>query len=68
MNNLNITEDPNIIEAQEVLGKLKISLRTLQRWCKDGTIPYTKIGSKCYFRKSEILAVLEKNYIGKKES
>lgn len=54
------------IDAQDVLEKLHITPRTLQRWRINGLIPYSRINGNCYYRKSDILALLKNNYNGEK--
>ena len=54
------------IDAQDVMAKLHISLRTLQTWRTNGILPYAQIGGKLYYRKSDIVSLLEENYNGKK--
>ena len=54
------------IDAQDVMQKLHISLRTLQTWRTNGILPYSRIRGKLYYRKSDILFLLEENYNGKK--
>lgn len=54
------------IDAQDVMQKLHISLRTLQTWRTNGILPYSRIQGKLYYRKSDILSLLEENYNGKK--
>lgn len=51
------------IDGQEVMMKLHISPRTLQTLRSNGTIPYTKIGHKIWYLKSDIEHILRTNYI-----
>lgn len=51
------------IDGQEVMIKLHISPRTLQTLRSNGTIPYTKIGHKIWYLKSDIERILRTNYI-----
>ena len=53
------------IDAQDVMQKLHISVRTLQTLRTNGTLPFSRIGGKLYYRISDILKVLDKNYTGK---
>lgn len=50
------------IDAQDVLMKLHVSPRTLQRWRLSGLLPYSRLNGKCYYRKSDIIALLNQNY------
>ncbi|MGI6135716.1 MAG: helix-turn-helix domain-containing protein [Petrimonas mucosa] len=56
------------IDAQDVMQKLHISVRTLQTWRTNGLLPYSRISGKIYYRKSDILSILQKNYTGQSES
>ena len=42
----------------EVCGLLQISQRTLQSYRDDGTLPYSQIGRKCYYKTSDVEALL----------
>lgn len=54
------------LSGQEVCELLHISKRTLQQYRDDKILPYIQIGGKIIFRQSDILAVLEQNYIANK--
>lgn len=58
-------EDQEILDQQGVLELLKISPRTLVNYRQSGIIPFTRIGGKIYYRKQDILELLEKNRNGK---
>lgn len=45
----------------EVCGLLQISLRTLQSYRDDGTLPYSQIGRKCYYKTSDVEALLNQS-------
>ena len=51
--------------GQEVCELLHISKRTLQQYRDDKILPYIQIGGKIIFKQSDILLVLEQNYINK---
>ncbi|MFA6126131.1 MAG: helix-turn-helix domain-containing protein [Bacteroidales bacterium] len=51
------------IDTADVLKMLKISLRTLQGYRDDGIIPFSRIGGKIFFLRSDIEAILEKNRV-----
>lgn len=57
--------DQEILDQQGVLELLKISPRTLVTYRQSGKIPFTRIGGKIYYKKQEILELLEKNRNGK---
>ncbi len=42
----------------EVCGLLQISQRTLQSYRDDGTLPYSQIGRKCYYKTSDVEQLL----------
>ncbi|MDR2927602.1 MAG: helix-turn-helix domain-containing protein [Cytophagaceae bacterium] len=42
---------------------LNISPRTLQTLRSNGTLPFSRIGNKLYYRKQNILKILSDNYI-----
>lgn len=41
------------IDRKDLLAELQISTRTLDRWCQAG-LAYSQIGSRRFFRQSEI--------------
>ena len=43
-------------EAQEYLG---VSKSTLQRWRDDGVLPYSKVNGSIFYRRADLLKVLE---------
>jgi hypothetical protein len=50
-----------------VCAYLKISRRTLQRYRSDGTLAYSMIGHKAYYKASEIKRLLEKRHVKRGE-
>lgn len=66
MTKFELDEWPDWIDSEDVYSKLQITQRTLQRWRINGLIPYSRVKGKCYYRKSDILAVLNKHYNGEK--
>ena len=56
------------IDSQDVMQKLHVSVRTLQSWRTNGLLPYSRINNKIYYRKSDILALLNKFYIARREA
>lgn len=63
---LNATRVENLkntwIDNQEVMQMLHISQRTLQTLRSNGTIPYSKIKGKFYYKVTDIERILESNY------
>lgn len=50
------------IDNQDVMQMLHISQRTLQTLRSNGTIPYSKIKGKFYYKVTDIERILESNY------
>lgn len=50
------------IDNQDVMHYLHISPRTLQTLRTNGTLPYSRIGNKLYYRKQDIQKILADNY------
>ncbi len=50
------------LDNQEVMQLLNISKRTLQSYRDDSKIAYSQIGSKIYYKASDIEKFLKKNY------
>jgi len=42
---------------------LNISTRTLQGYRDQGILPFTKLGGKVYFKRTDIEAILERNRV-----
>ncbi|WP_449390400.1 helix-turn-helix domain-containing protein [Elizabethkingia argenteiflava] len=40
-----------------------MSKRTLQQYCDDNILPYIQIDGKIIYKESDILTILEQNYI-----
>ena len=51
------------LDNQDVCRLLSISKRTLQSYRDNGTMPYSQIGHKCYYKKSDIENLIEKSRI-----
>lgn len=49
------------LDNQDLMSKLHLSSRTLQKWRDEGTIPFTKIGNKIYYSQSDIEDLLLAN-------
>jgi hypothetical protein len=56
------------VDSQDVMQKFHISVRTLQNWRTNRLLPYSRIRGKIYYRKSDILTILQKNYNGTRKS
>lgn len=53
------------LSGEDVCKLLHISKRTLQQYRDDNILPYVQIGGKIIFRQSDILEILERNYINR---
>lgn len=49
------------LSNSEVCGFLKISHRTLQSYRDNGTLPYSQIGRKCYYKASDVEQLLNQS-------
>lgn len=50
------------LDNQEVMFALHVSLRTLQSLRSNGTLPYSRIRNKIYYRRRDIERLLNDNY------
>jgi len=50
------------IDSQDVMQALHISPRTLQTLRSNGTLPYSRIGNKIYYRRQDIEKILSDNH------
>ena len=55
------------IDSQDLMHKLHVSVRTLQNWRTNGLLPYSRIRGKLYYRKSDVLTLLNRNYNGRRK-
>ncbi|PVH26832.1 helix-turn-helix domain-containing protein [Sphingobacterium corticibacter] len=51
------------LSGEDVCKMLHISKRTLQQYRDDNILPHIQIGGKIIYKESDILTILEKNYI-----
>ncbi len=56
-------ENTVFFDNQEFIQIMNISKRTAQEWRKNKLIGYSQIGCKFYYRLSDILKLIENNYI-----
>lgn len=66
MTKIDLSEWGDWIDAQDVMLKMQISASTLQRWRLNNMLPYSRLHGKYYYRKSDIIALLNENYSGEK--
>ena len=52
----------NLLDGQDIMQILHISQRTLQTLRSNGTMPYTRIGNKIYYLRSDLEKLLHDNY------
>jgi len=50
------------MDNQDVMQTLHISPRTLQTLRSNGTLPFSRIGNKLYYRRQDIERILKDNY------
>jgi excisionase family DNA binding protein len=53
-------EDDAFLKIEEVCAILHVSKVTVHKWKSNGLLPFYRLGSKIYFKKSEILAAAAK--------
>lgn len=54
------------LSGEEVCKLLHVSKRTLQQYRDDSILPYVQIGGKIIYKESDILKILERNYVSAK--
>lgn len=54
--------DDTFLDNQEFLQLMNISKRTAQTWRDEGIVSFSQIGSKIYYRMSDVKRLLDKNY------
>jgi hypothetical protein len=50
------------LDNQEFLQLMNISKRTAQTWRDEGIISFSQVGSKIYYRMSDVQKLLDSNY------
>ena len=58
-----LRREDHYLDNNELLQLLGISKSTSYRWRQKGQLPYTQIGQKIYYRKSDIFTLLEKQML-----
>ena len=56
------TPEATFLDNQEFIQLMNISTRTAQTWRDQGVVSFSQIGSKIYYRMSDIQKLLESNY------
>lgn len=54
------------VDAEQVMDALKICSRTLQNLRDNGTLPYSRINGKFYYKAADLEKLLESNYLNPK--
>jgi len=54
--------DDQFLDNQEFMQLMNVSKRTAQNWRADGVISFSQIGSKIYYRMSDVKKLLDTNY------
>jgi excisionase family DNA binding protein len=52
-------DEKEIFTNRQAMNYLNVSRSTLQRWRKEGKLPYRKIDSKIFYKKEDINFLLE---------
>ncbi len=60
-------EFDKLLDRQDMLQALLVSNRTLERWRRNRTITYYKIGKKIYYTRAEVQRMLEQHKINRKK-
>lgn len=55
--------DGQWLDNQDVCLLLQISKRTLQSYRNNGTLPYSMLNNKCYYKAADIAALLAKSHV-----
>lgn len=55
--------DGEWLDNQDVCLLLQISKRTLQTYRNNGTLPYSMLNNKCYYKAADIAALLAKSQV-----
>ncbi|EOR92748.1 hypothetical protein ADIARSV_4099 [Arcticibacter svalbardensis MN12-7] len=56
----NISDNPDLMNMEEVIKFLKVSKVTIHNWKRNGIIKSHKMGRKLYFKKSEMLDAIKR--------
>ena len=59
-------DDDPYLDTEQVMRKLNVSRRTLQKWRDEGRIKYSAVSGKFYYRQSAIDEMLTKHEVREK--
>ena len=62
LNSKNEPKKDTFLDNQEFISLMKISKRTAQTWRDEGRISFSQIGSKIYYKFSDVEKFLQKNH------
>lgn len=51
--------EDSLLKPKDVAKLLSVSRVTISQWMKSGRLPYCRIGTRIYFKKTEILEVMQ---------
>lgn len=54
-----------LLKIEDVCNLLKVSKVTIHKWKKEGKIPYHRISSRIFFKRSEVLSSLKSDDLSK---
>jgi hypothetical protein len=57
LNERPIVQD-QLLNSEQVMKLLNISVTTLQKWRNTGKIPFTRVDNKIFYTKSEVLSAI----------
>lgn len=52
-------EDETLLNRKDISKFFSVSLVTVSQWMKSGKLPYHRINSRIYFKKTEVLHAME---------
>ncbi len=62
LNSKNDSKKETFLDNQEFLLLMKISKRTAQTWRDEGKISFSQVGSKIYYKLSDVEKLLQEHY------
>lgn len=60
--NLNAIDGDQLLDNQDVMQMLKISIRSLQRYRSSGKLPYYTISGKIYYKLSDVQSFIRDSF------
>ena len=55
-----------LLDNQDLIGMLKVSHRTLQRYRSQGKLPYCNLSGKSFYRLTDVTKFIDDQFIGMK--